>query len=281
MIIQDIQTLNKYIPTILVPEGEYTGDAFKKYETYLQSAELFLRREITGNYLFELIAEPNDELVHFCSAIIAHKAYVDAIPFLDLIETPSGFAVTSNSNLTPASAQRVQNLITATNKRLGECIEDLLEYLKENLNFHDDWKSSKTYSLNTDSYIFSVRDFKNYAPLEGGRLEFIKLKPVITRSRILKIESIISKELSLEIIDQLRDNELTEANQAIIEDLRFALANYTIGQDTVANSFIARAKTTILASVDSYPAFKNSYIYHNYLKATTSDTDAPFKAFGI
>lgn len=228
-----------------------------------------------------MIAEPNTDLVHFCSAIIAHKAYAEAIPFLDLIETPSGFAVTSNSNLTPASAARVQNLIRATNERIGELIEDLLEYLENNLIFHDDWKSSKTYSLNTDSYIFSVRDFKNYAPFEGGRLDFIKLRPVITRSRILRIESIISRELSLEIIDQLRDDELSEANKAIIEDIRFALANYSIGQDQVANNFIARAKTTILANVDAYPAFKSSYIYQAYLKAEASDTDAPFKAFGI
>jgi len=280
MIIENIAALRKYISTIAASD-EDTSDQFSKYLTYLKSAEKFLKREIIGSALYELLEEPNVDLVDHCAAVVAHKAYIDAIPFLDLIETGSGFAVTSNQNLTPASTARVQALIKATEIRLGECIEDLLEYLEETPEFHDEWKPSKTYSMISDSYIMNLREFRNYAPFEAGRLEFVKKRPDMLKSRMLKIEPVISKELSLEIIEQLRDDDLNEANKEIIEDLRFALANYTINADIVADSFLSRVKAYLIAKVDSYPSFKASSIYQHYIKTKDSQLESPFLRCGI
>ena len=279
MIINDVLTLRKYIPTIIVSDDH--ENAFERYETYLKKAEQFLKREIIGSFLFDILDEPNSDLVDHCAAVVAHKAYLEAIPFLDLVETSNGFGVTSNANLTPASTARVQALIKATEIRLGECIEDLLEYLEETPDYHDEWKPSKTYSLLSDSYIMNLREFRNYAPFEGGRMEFVKKRPDILKARMLKIEPVISKELSKEIIEQLRDGDLNEANKEIIEDLRFALANYTINADLIADSFVCRARDYILSKVDSFPSFKASSIYQNYINRKASEQDSPFLRCGI
>jgi len=279
MIINDIAALRKHIPTIIAGDEE-SGDQFSKYLTYLHSAEKYLRRELIGSALYDLLDEPNVDLVEHCAAVVAHKAYLEAIPFLDLIETGSGFAVTSNQNLTPASTARVASLIKATEVRLSECIEDLLEFLEENGDYHDEWKPSKTYSLLSDSYIHSLREFRNYAPFEGTRLDFIKHRPLILKARLLDIESVISKELSGEIIEQLRDDDLSVSNGKIIEDLRYALANFSIGANVIADSFIARVKAELIANVDSYPAFKESKIYQDYIKPATAG-ETPFMACGI
>jgi len=280
MIIEDIATLRKYIPTIVANDEDGT-DQFSKYLTYIKSAEKYLKREILGDPLYELLEAPNSDLVDLCSAVVAHKAYLEAIPFMDLIETGSGFAVTSNQNLTPASTARVTALLKATEIRLGECIEDLLEFLEENSEYHDEWKPSKTYSLISDSYIHSLREFRNYAPFEGGRIEFLRHRPELLKSRLLKIEPVISKELSAEIIEQLRDDDLNEANKNIIEDLRFALANYTVNADIIGDSFISRVKSYLIANVDSFPSFKASTIYQHYIKTSTSQLESPFLSCGI
>jgi len=279
MIINDVLTLRKYIPTIIV--GDDQENAFNRYETYLKKAEQFLKREIIGSFLFDILDEPNNDLVDHCAAVVAHKGYLEAIPFLDLVETPNGFSVTSNANLTPASTARVQALIKATEIRLGECIEDLLEFLEETPDYHDEWKPSKTYSLLSDSYIMNLREFRNYAPFEGGRMEFVKRRPDILKARMLKIEPIISKELSKEIIEQLRDGDLNEANKEIIEDLRFALANYTINADIIADSFVSRVRAYLFANVDSFPSFKASSIYQHYINRKASEQDSPFLRCGI
>jgi len=167
MIILDLDTLKKYIPTIATNEEA----DFAKYETYLKSAEKWMRREITGADLFELIEDPNNDLVDFCSAVIAHKGYLEGIPFLDLVETANGFAVHSDVTLAPASTARVNALTAAMAARLDECVEDLLEYLEATPEFHDDWKGSKTYTLINDNYSATLREFRNYAVFTGNRID--------------------------------------------------------------------------------------------------------------
>lgn len=77
----------------------------------------------------------------------------------------------------------------------------------------------------------------------------------------LKIEPIISPELSEEIIEELRDDDMTAANTAILRNLRFAFANYVAGNDDKAHNYLMKVRKVILATPDSYPAFKNSDLY--------------------
>jgi len=280
MIIQDLETLKNYIPTIATNEAA----DFVKYETYLKSAEKWLRREITGADLFDLIEDPNTELVDFCSAVIAHKGYLEAIPFLDLVETANGFAVHSDTNLAPASTARVNALTAAMAARLDECVEDLLEYLESATEFHDDWKGSNTYTLINDNYIASLREFRSYAVFTGNRLDFIKARPQLTMVRRLKIEPVISATLSAQIIDQLRDDELSDHNKVLIEDLRSALAAYTTGDENTGNNFISRVKKVLFEKHVDYPLFEASEIYLKYLDSLTATGPAegdPFLACGI
>lgn len=280
MIIQDLETLKRFIPTIAT-----NGDAdFDKYKPFLESAEKWLRREITGAELFELIDDPNTELIEFCSAVIAHKGYLEGIPFLDLVETANGFAVHSDVNLAPASTARVNALIKAMAARLDECVEDLLEYLEETTEFHDDWKGSKTYTLVNDNYISSLREFRNYAVFEGNRLDFIKARPQLTRARRLKIEPVISAALSTEIIDELRDGDLSEYNEKLIEDLRSALAAYATGDELTGHNFISRVKQVLIENHANYPTFEESEIYLKYVESLTAAGPAegdPFLTCGI
>lgn len=267
MIITDIETLKKYIPTIAI--GIDDINAFGRYQNYLQDAERWLRREITGRAILEIASstdpEPEDELVTLCQAVVAHKAYLDAIPMLDLVETPNGFAVHGDGTLAPASAVRVESLKKGIAAKLDDCVEDLIDYLEENEEYHDDWKGSPSYSLVNDNYILSLRQFRKYAPFEGNRLEFIKARPNLTRARMQLIEPVISEELSLEVIEELRDGELSETNKKIIEDLRFALAGFATGDTRMAESSLARVRKKLIANPEGYPAFMESAQYEAYL----------------
>lgn len=278
MIIDSIETLKTHIATIV-------GDNFGKYRPYLTTAETFLKREITGKDLFDLVAG-NEDLLELCRGVVAHKAYLEAIPFLDLIETESGFAVTSNANLTPASTKRVSDLVAATEGRLNECIEDLLEWLEVSPDdIQDAWKGSKTYTLINDNYVSSIRQFRRYAEFAGGRLEWIRFRPHLVRARLLKIEPVISRELSEQIIEQLRDEELEQetktANDKILEDLRFALAAFATGDNASGESFIARVRSVLLAKPDDYPLFKASSIYQAFIAEKRDASSDPFIVCGL
>jgi hypothetical protein len=275
MLITNVDVLKSQIASIV-------GGEFARYEPYLKTAEKFLIRELTGQELFDLANTNADMRDHFI-AVIAHKGYLEAIPFLDLIETESGFAVASNTNIAPASTKRVQDLIAGLEKRLSELIEDMLEWLETAPDaIQDAWKGSKAYTLINDNYVCSVREFRDYGSFPGSRLEWIRFRPKLTIARKLKIEPVISKALSEQIIEQLRDDELTENNALILDDLRYALAAFANDDPATGESFISRVRNFLITHPDDFPAFASSDIYQAYQALQERDTtDDAIHFFGV
>lgn len=279
MLINNIDTLKKYLPTIV-------SGTFEKYKQQISDANTYLKREIIGSDLYELIKSlsssdetpTHPDLVGRAEAVVATKAYLYAIPMLDLIETESGFGVVNTKAIAPASRERVKALVAAIESKLSAAIEELVEFLEENEEYHDNWKGSPTYSLISNTFIQTLKQFRKYAWIEGNRLDFIKLKPLMLQEINLSIAPIISPELCDQIIEQLRDNDLTSANAEIIELLRYALALFTVGESKAANSFILKARKIIMASPEKYTAFSNSTLYANILSQTaTNNSGAIFK----
>ncbi|OFX52350.1 MAG: hypothetical protein A2066_00215 [Bacteroidetes bacterium GWB2_41_8] len=280
MLVNTIDKMTKVIPTIV-------DDDLSKFDAYLVDARRWLKREITGSDLYDLLetilvaelpAEPTDEqraafaqdtyLLALAEAIIAYKAYYEAIPFIDLIGTSSGFAVTRTDTKAPASKERVEALRQATLKSVGETIENLLEFLEEHEDYHDEWKGSPAYSMLSDTFILTVREFRKYAQFDGSRLEWIKLHPQMMNAIRLKIDPRISSDLSDQILEQLRDGDLTDKNKAILENLRFAFANFTIGNNDLAESYLVRVRNVIMKKPDDYPAFRDSDLYASIIANT-------------
>lgn len=296
MLISDIDTLKLLIPTIV-------GEEFKKYSAFIESAEQWMEKEITGKDLYnKLIAPPvvlpEDateiqkaevadlaKAVKFSQAVVAYKAYADGVPHFDLVETESGFAVVGTGNFAPASQQRVAALQAGMYRKLSEAIESLLEYLEDTTSLHDEWKGSPTYTLLSDTYIVTLREFCRFVFYSGNRMEFIALKPAMLNAIHLKIEPVISSELSEVIIEELRDDELSIPNEDIISDLRFAFANFTLSNEETALAYLMRVRKKLYANPDDYPAFRDSDIYQSYLASLPvipiNTADAPLYFAGL
>lgn len=255
MIVATIDRLKELIPVIV-------GSDFKKYEPFVIDAREWLKREITGSALFaKLETEGNETLLSYAETVVANKAYLSGLPYFDLVETESGFAVVRTNTKAPASRERVDALKNGIETWLSVGIESLLEHLEETSRYHEDWKGSHTYTLLTETYIHKLKDFRRFAPFEGSRLEWVKLLPAMLDVINLKIAPVISAELSDEIIEELRDDDLTPENKKILPNIRFAYANYVVGRDDVAFSYLMRVRKVLLASPNNYPAFAGSELY--------------------
>lgn len=304
MLIKVIDTLKGIIPTI-------ASNDFTRYQSWLAGADRWLQRELIGNALYQVIDQPendHEDLLKYAQSVSAFRAYLDAIPFLDLVETETGFGVVSQANnIVPASKERVQALIKQTEKSLSDACEDLLRYLEETPAYHADWKQSKAYSFISDCLIHSLDEFRRYANFPGNRLDFLNVKPIMLKIQKMNIEKYISRELVAEIITELRGSGgLSDPNKAIIDLLRFSLAFYTINDrefkkliisnpyerkaeeaidaDKNGLAFLQEAQQIILGDLDNYPAFKNSALYTQLLankEASNKDvTDSPFLVAG-
>ena len=258
MICNTIETLKKYLPSVV-------SNSFGKYEADVSDANNWIRKEVLGNELYEKITAEdfdNDELLGLCEAVVARKAYLTGIPSFDLMETEAGFVVARNENQVPASPERVKRLIDQVEAKLASAIEDLLYWLENSdEDYKESWQGSEAYSLIKDVYIHSLTDFRRYAPWNQSRLAWAMEKANMRKVIRLNIEPVISKELSDEIIEQLKKNELSDSNKTIIEDLKFGFAGFVSGQDETGMSFMNRIRKKLMANPSDFPAWENSTLY--------------------
>lgn len=91
------------------------------------------------------------------------RAVADAVPALDVVVTPSGFAVVSSSSMAPASKERVQRLVD----NLKELSLQHLVSLQSLLLQSDDWRASQVGSIFCSISLSRLRDvlpFRKYGP---------------------------------------------------------------------------------------------------------------------
>lgn len=106
-------------------QSTVTGEEtlYSKLTLALNNAEAWLSEVITGGITL------TSDMQNYAKAVVAHKAFHDAIPCLDLILTPNGFGIVSNQNVAPASAERVKNLRAAELAARDEAIDRLFRLL--------------------------------------------------------------------------------------------------------------------------------------------------------
>lgn len=108
MIIDNLtdEDIYRYIPNVLTEVDGETKLAVKLVP-FIATAKQRLERELVGN--LELNYSDNE----LAMKIVVTEAFIDAIPSLDLILTPTGFGVVNTDNVAPASKDRVDRLIAS------------------------------------------------------------------------------------------------------------------------------------------------------------------------
>ncbi len=255
MIVSTIEQIKAVIPNIAA-EVE-----FLDFESYVQSAETWIDKSILGNTIYNSLsegAEPDPVLIHLSTNVIVLKAYSIGIPFMDLIQTQNGFGVISDKNRSPASKNRVDRLIKHNEKRLDSEIEWLMNYLEDNSEFHNDWKSSPAYSLLSDCLISTSREMKRLVKFEGNRSEFLFLKPVLISQSSLFIAPTISKAYLDELIAKQNNNTLSDADKLVLPSIKQALACHVTNRTDLSYSLLSNVRNIIDKDLESYPTYSAS-----------------------
>ena len=273
------QQLQERIPTLVGYSAE--NDEINRYLIFLKQAQKWLKKNITGLPLFAAIEASSDaDVKELCVDIICYRGYLDAIPFDDLIQTGSGFAVSNNANLAPASKDRVASLKSGIVNMFTQCVDDLIAYLEVTTSFHTDWKKSKTYSLLNDTLISTITEFNKYANFKGNRLDFIAAHPIMIDAIKLHLAQYISQEYCTELIGQLNEDNVTDSNKPIIEEVKLAYANFVVGEREKAINYANRVRAFMIEHINDFPTFAQSSIYVAYTTrmANASENEATLNA---
>lgn len=111
-LIQSKSILKRFIPNVISSvKGEMP--LYDKMLPFLELAEVWVEGTFLSKGILDFIAGCGDEEVVkvYATKVVVCEGYKNAIPSLDLILTPNGFGVVSNSNVAPASKERVNRLL--------------------------------------------------------------------------------------------------------------------------------------------------------------------------
>jgi hypothetical protein len=180
-----LQTLQNYNATIT--ETHEVRALYKWFVKYL------------GSELVEAIAgdDPPEDLLQKVKPALANLTYLEALPFLNLVLTGSGFGIISNQSMAPASGDRVRALAAGLLEAATNFLDSMLEFLEKNAEDYPDWNRC---SLNPGSLISDATVFDSRLKINNSRVKFINLIPHIKEVETLQMGNLLSDEFLSELI---------------------------------------------------------------------------------
>ena len=169
------EQLRSIIPNIQRPAPAETPWV-SRLATFLDTAA-----HVMESYIVR-VAELTDSVSTNAKRFVALYAWYLAIPTLDLVATPNGFAVISNQTLAPASAQRVAE----TRKNALAMADETACAMLDSLRMSPDWKT-KPNARRFDSIFPDPRDFAKTFSVDLPFFSYIK-----AQDRIKRIETDIA-----------------------------------------------------------------------------------------
>lgn len=147
-----VESIRKYIPNVLA-EVEGETPLFEKLAPFISSAKMWLESEYIGPDDF--LSEQHNELA---LKVLVAKAFLDAVPSLDLVLTPSGFGVISTESMAPASKERIERLTAS----LDSYIKANLALLVDICRGYKEWRSSICGLYFCSTFFPSLSDYDRY-----------------------------------------------------------------------------------------------------------------------
>ena len=197
------EILVRFVPNVLksVP-GELA--LFEKIQSHLEVAEDWLCANFLSAPVLETLAVSGDDstnkLLHHARIAEVAEAMLHAIPQLDLVLTPNGFGIVSNSNVAPASKERVERLLASLEKMRDDTLQVLLPLLAT----EPTWATS-TPCQYFQSVLYPWLDL----PRQLGSTDHCWLKYVELHSRMVEIEQRLAADFfSEELLSALRKAHL-------------------------------------------------------------------------
>jgi hypothetical protein len=212
MLVNSIEEFVKYVPTA-------RGTDWAPLNPYMEEADFEMEIFSFGKDLLDAIKalDETNQIRKIACKIHCLLGYHHAIPFTDLIQTETGFAVTNTQNLAPASKERVERLIIWCVDQIDVLTDMLTEAIRGNNTLLTEWKKFGGYKQIFDCLFLSGNDFAKWAKIEGRkRAAFLNAKPDIVTLQLNLLAPVISKKYLSEIIEMLQNSAITEDAKPVI-----------------------------------------------------------------
>ena len=218
------EQLRSHIPNIIASvKGEVPF--IERLALFLDLAEDWVKTTFTSESTFNTICGYTDSnnIKILCSRLVVADALRRAIPSLDIVLTPNGFAVVNTSNLAPASKPRVDRLVGSMLAHRDDCIAALLPELVG----ASKWLASSQAQFFGATLFPDLSIVDSLGSVQGSRWE----KYLELRSQVIDLEASLAEEwFSPELMSALRSEnlrgDLTEKRNEIVKQVKAQVVGY-------------------------------------------------------
>lgn len=216
--------LRSHLPNIIASvKGE--TPFIERLALFLDLAEDWVRTTFTSETTFNTICGYTDSnpLKILTSRLAVADALRRAIPSLDIVLSPNGFAVVNTSNLAPASKPRVDRLIGSMLSHRDDCIAALLPGLVG----ASKWLTSSQADFFGATLFPDLRIVDAVGGATGSKWDrYLELRP-----QVIDLEASLAEEwLSPELMSALRAEtlrgDLTEKRSEIVRQVKAQVVGY-------------------------------------------------------
>ena len=204
------EQLNALLPNIAVTvQGEIP--LIDKMAPFLGMAEKWVCDVFTSEPVFDTIcslAEDNS-LRAATTQIVVYEAFRRALPHLDVILTPNGFGIVSNTNIAPASKERIARLLDTLLENRDAAISQVLSLVPA----ETDWLSTE------QGKFFAATMFPNLeVTLRFPKSSESRWKQYLSiREKAIAIEEFFAAQyLSVDLMDVLRSEVQSEQYRSML-----------------------------------------------------------------
>ena len=216
--------LRAHIPNIIASvKGE--TPLIERLSLFLDLAEDWVKTTFTSESTFNTICGYTDSnpVKILTARLVVADALHRAIPSLDIVLTPNGFAVVNTSNLAPASKPRVDRLVGSMLAHRDDCIAALLPELVG----ASKWLTSSQADFFGATLFPDLAIVDNVGESTGSKWEkFLELRP-----QVIDLEASLAEEwFSPELMSALRyenlSGDLTEKRSEIVRQVKAQVVSY-------------------------------------------------------
>lgn len=262
-------------------------DAQEKYLRNTLGDELLNDLELWYNLDPNPVVPAYTALLPHVQRALARLSLFVVSPELDVQVTNSGIAIISNTNLAPASSDRVAKFDKNNELRGWDNVETLIRFLEDHADDYPEWTASEAYTLAIRNLVNSATEFDRIFSINKSRLVFNNYRPVMDDVDLLRIKPVISEAMFDKLVTEIKAGTISAANKNILPLLQRAevyftavdkldRANYdgvgvqvnlTMLQRDVDNytkkgeAYLSQAITIMNKNIDSYPEYRDSGIY--------------------
>lgn len=218
------EQLRSHLPNIIATvKGE--TPFIERLALFLDLAEDWVKTTFTSESTFNTICGYTDSnnIKILCSRLVVADALRRAVPSLDIVLTPNGFAVVNTSNLAPASKPRVDRLVCSMLSHRDDCIAALLPELVG----ASKWLTSSQADFFGATLFPDLDIVDSVGGATGSKWEkYLELRP-----QVIDLEASLAEEwFSPELMSALRSEnlrgDLTEKRSEIVRQVKAQVVGY-------------------------------------------------------